>query len=159
MLCKAGGLSKRQLGSIRILDNETHVEIDALSIEGFMAQVGEGGKLEKSIRVTRLDHAPAQEPRSRRDFGDRPQPRGERPKEPRGERPNTPRGDRPPPQREAYTPRGDKPQHEAYAKKDRPKFEGKKFDGPKPGKRDRKSNDAKHAGAGAPKKAKWHPVG
>ena len=58
MLCKAGGLSKRQLGAIRILDQETHVEIDADSIEDFLAHVGEGGRLEKSIRVTRLDGPP-----------------------------------------------------------------------------------------------------
>ncbi|MFO1017195.1 MAG: DEAD/DEAH box helicase [Hyphomonadaceae bacterium] len=58
MLCKAGGINKRQLGAIRIHQTETHVEIDAASIDAFMAHVGEGGRLEKNIRVTRLDRAP-----------------------------------------------------------------------------------------------------
>jgi len=62
MLCKAGGLNKRQLGSIRIQQHETHVEIDAAAIDAFIVRVGEGGRLEKNIRVTRLDSAPQQRP-------------------------------------------------------------------------------------------------
>lgn len=58
MLCKAGGLNKRQLGTIRIQQKETHVEIDAAAIDAFMARVGEGGRLEKSIHVTRMDQPP-----------------------------------------------------------------------------------------------------
>jgi ATP-dependent RNA helicase DeaD len=134
MLCKAGGLTKRQLGSIRILDNETHVEIDAMSMEGFMAHVGEGGVLEKNIRVKRLDHAPNHEPRPRREQSERPQRRDDRPA-----------------QREA--------RHE------RPKFEGqklegkKKFDGPRPGKKDRKPDAPRAKPKRADhKKAKWHPA-
>jgi len=57
MLCKAGGLSKRQLGAIRIHQSETHVEIDADSIDAFFERIGEGGRLEKSIRVKRLEEA------------------------------------------------------------------------------------------------------
>jgi ATP-dependent RNA helicase DeaD len=61
MLCKAGGLTKRQLGTIRIHDHETHVEIDAESVDAFMARVGgEGGKLEKHIHVTRIEAPSAQ---------------------------------------------------------------------------------------------------
>jgi ATP-dependent RNA helicase DeaD len=59
MLCKAGGLTKRQLGQIRIQQAETHVEIDADCIDTFFERIGEGGRLEKSIRVCRLDAAPA----------------------------------------------------------------------------------------------------
>jgi ATP-dependent RNA helicase DeaD len=55
MLCKAGGITKRQIGAIRIEQTETLVEIDAASMDGFMARIGEGGRLEKSIRVTRVD--------------------------------------------------------------------------------------------------------
>src|SRR5690606_5981910 len=58
MLCKAGGISKRQLGSIRIDQNETFVEIDAASIDAFMRRIGEGGRLEKSIHARRIDHPP-----------------------------------------------------------------------------------------------------
>jgi len=69
MLCKAGGLTKRQLGTIKIHDYETHVEIDANAINDFMAHVGgDGGRLEKQIIVTRIE-APSQhhEPRQRRE--------------------------------------------------------------------------------------------
>lgn len=66
MLCKAGGLNKRQLGAIRIHENETHVEIDAASIDGFFARVGEGGRLEKGIHARRLAEAPQSGPRPER---------------------------------------------------------------------------------------------
>ena len=58
MLCKAGGLTKRQLGTIRIHQSETHVEIDADSIDAFLERIGDGGRLEKSIHVRRLREAP-----------------------------------------------------------------------------------------------------
>jgi ATP-dependent RNA helicase DeaD len=58
MLCKAGGISKRQLGSIRVEQHETFVEIDAASIDDFLAQIGKDGHLEKSVRVTRAERAP-----------------------------------------------------------------------------------------------------
>jgi ATP-dependent RNA helicase DeaD len=97
LICKAGGLTKRQLGSIRILDHETHVEIDAASIDAFMAEVGAGGKLEKAIHVTRMDAPP---PPSRPVRSDRPE-RAERSERPaRAERPDRP--DRP----ERSSPRG-----------------------------------------------------
>ena len=60
MLCKAGGLSKRQLGAIQIGPHETFVEIDAASIDAFMARIGEGGRIEKGIHITRVARAPEQ---------------------------------------------------------------------------------------------------
>jgi len=90
MLCKAGGITKRQIGSIRIHDHETHIEIDAANIDAFIANVGEGGRLEKSIRVTRLAHAPNEGLR------DGPRPRqAARPAQLDDRRP--PRPDKPPP--------------------------------------------------------------
>lgn len=85
MLCKAGGISKRQLGSIRVEQNETYVEIDAASIDDFMAQIGKDGHLEKSIRVTRAEHAPAPQrerghkPPADNAYSDRPKPRTHKP--------------------------------------------------------------------------------
>ena len=79
MLCKAGGITKRQIGSIRIHEHETHVEIDAANIDAFFAHIGEGGRLEKSIHVTRMGHAPNEGPRerprhnARTAYDDRPQ--------------------------------------------------------------------------------------
>jgi ATP-dependent RNA helicase DeaD len=59
MLCRGGGLTKGQIGAIRIQQSETHVEIDADSIEDFFAHLDEGGWLEKSIQVKRLAEGPA----------------------------------------------------------------------------------------------------
>lgn len=58
MLCKAGGLTKRQLGAIRIQQHETYAEIDADSIDAFFARLGDGGRLEKSITVRRAAGPP-----------------------------------------------------------------------------------------------------
>jgi ATP-dependent RNA helicase DeaD len=79
MLCKAGGLTKRQLGTIKIHDDETHVEIDAAVVHDFMARIGgDGGKLEKQIHVTRIE-APGQqhEPRQRQAPAHRDRPRAQ----------------------------------------------------------------------------------
>jgi ATP-dependent RNA helicase DeaD len=58
MLCKAGGISKREIGSIRIQQHETHLEIDAASVDRFFESIGPSGRIEKSIIATRLDSAP-----------------------------------------------------------------------------------------------------
>ncbi|MES1202866.1 MAG: DEAD/DEAH box helicase [Pseudomonadota bacterium] len=85
MLCKAGGITKRQLGSIRIDQNETYVEIDAGIVDDFLARIGKGGHIEKSIRVTRIEGAPGpqQERRPKHtkagDYADRPKPRPNKP--------------------------------------------------------------------------------
>ncbi len=132
MLCKAGGLTKRQLGAIRILDHETHVEIDAACIDDFMANVGEGGRLEKSIRVTRLDHAPRQDsfqPPRREHKQRRDEPRQAHARPGKTER-----------QREERQSFEAKPQH---PKRAHPKHANKK----------------KRSGAPPPKKSKWRPKG
>jgi ATP-dependent RNA helicase DeaD len=59
MLCKAGGITKREIGSIRIQQTETHLEIDAASVDRFFAALGPNGKLEKGIKATRMNAAPA----------------------------------------------------------------------------------------------------
>ena len=56
MICKAGGINKRQIGTIKIDQRETHVEIDAASLDGFLAHLGEDGRLEKNIRVINVGH-------------------------------------------------------------------------------------------------------
>lgn len=58
MLCKAGGLSKEDIGAIRIQPNVTFVEIAPDSAEKFMSAVGPDRKLEKSISVTAIDGKP-----------------------------------------------------------------------------------------------------
>jgi ATP-dependent RNA helicase DeaD len=58
MLCKAGNITKREIGAIKIHHNETHVEISPDFVEQFLEGVGPSRTLEKSIIVTRLDGAP-----------------------------------------------------------------------------------------------------
>ncbi|MCO5145013.1 MAG: DEAD/DEAH box helicase [Aquamicrobium sp.] len=59
MICKAGGVSKRDVGSIRIDDTETRFEISADKAAGFAAQIERPGSLERGIVI-----APAGEGRA-----------------------------------------------------------------------------------------------
>jgi ATP-dependent RNA helicase DeaD len=157
LMCKAGGITKRQIGSIRIQQNETHVEIDAASVDAFMARL-DGGRLEKSIFVTRMDgQAPPME-RARHTpvRGDEREPRAHKPgpargdeREQRAHKPGPARGD----EREQ---RAHKPGPRApYAKA---KHAGSKHAGPKhAGKGERK--DAARGAPPADGKKKWHPAG
>ncbi len=58
MLCKAGKISKRDLGAIIINQTNTFVEFKPASVEGFIEAVGPDMRLEKSVTVKRLDKAP-----------------------------------------------------------------------------------------------------
>lgn len=69
MLCKAGNFTKREIGAIKIQQEETHVEIAPQCVESFMSSLGPNNTLEKSITVTRQSGRPAMERRSE-------QPRG-----------------------------------------------------------------------------------
>lgn len=53
MICKAGGVSKRDIGSIKIEDSETRFEISPSVAEDFAAHLANGGTLEKGLRITR----------------------------------------------------------------------------------------------------------
>ncbi|MDI7864796.1 DEAD/DEAH box helicase [Rhizobiaceae bacterium n13] len=57
-LCRSSNLTKRQIGAIKMMQNETFVEIAADSAEPFLASLGKNRMLEDSIRVTRLDGTP-----------------------------------------------------------------------------------------------------
>ncbi|MCG6114116.1 MAG: DEAD/DEAH box helicase [Mesorhizobium sp.] len=52
MICKAGGVTKRDVGSIKIDDTETRFEIAGAKADAFAAQVNQG-KLERGIVITR----------------------------------------------------------------------------------------------------------
>lgn len=58
MLCKNGGLTKEDIGAIRIHPNVTFVEIAPNSAEKFIKEVGPDKRLEKSISITVLDGKP-----------------------------------------------------------------------------------------------------
>ena len=58
MICKAGGVTKRDVGSIRIEDTETRFEIAADKAPGFADQISRPGSTERGIVI-----APAGEAR------------------------------------------------------------------------------------------------
>ncbi len=58
MLCGAGQITKRDIGAIKILDDESYVQLAANSAERFFAAIGPSQTLEKTIKVKRLDSAP-----------------------------------------------------------------------------------------------------
>ncbi len=58
MLCRAGHITKRDIGAIRIFNSETFVEIDAGTADAFFELVGPTQTLEKSIKVARVDGVP-----------------------------------------------------------------------------------------------------
>jgi ATP-dependent RNA helicase DeaD len=58
MLCGAGGITKRDIGSIRIQADESHIELAGNAVERFLEAVGPNRILEKNIRVRPLEAAP-----------------------------------------------------------------------------------------------------
>ena len=58
MLCRAGDITNKEIGAIRIGANESFVEIEPGSVDGFMNSIGATGTLEKNVTVTRLDGVP-----------------------------------------------------------------------------------------------------
>ncbi len=71
MLCGAGQMANGQIGSIRIHNKETYVELSTECADKLFTLVGEGGTLEKNITVTRLDEEP-EAPKGKIDRSRRP---------------------------------------------------------------------------------------
>ena len=58
MLCEKGRITKREIGAIRMQDEETYVQIATRCAEGFVDAVGPNRTLEKNITIRRLDSPP-----------------------------------------------------------------------------------------------------
>ena len=58
MLCRAGNITKRDIGAIKINQEDTHVELAADCVDKFLETVGPSRKVEKSITVNRMKGAP-----------------------------------------------------------------------------------------------------
>jgi ATP-dependent RNA helicase DeaD len=58
MICKAGDLTKDDIGAIRITDDQSYVEIREDSVPGFLAAIGPSMKIEGNKQLVRLDKAP-----------------------------------------------------------------------------------------------------
>ncbi|MFZ4122771.1 MAG: DEAD/DEAH box helicase [Caulobacterales bacterium] len=62
LLCRSAGLTKRDIGAIRIQPHETHVQLADGAVEGFFAALGPDGMVEKSIRASLLGETQQDEP-------------------------------------------------------------------------------------------------
>lgn len=125
MLCKAGDLTKDDIGAIRVRSGESFVQIKETSVPGFEASIGSEGKIEGGVTAKRLAGAP--------DLGDDRPPRPHR-KSSGGPKPRYQDGPKP-----AYKDRP-KPAYKDGTKpsyKDKPTYS----DGPKPAPR-KPRNDA-----------------
>lgn len=87
MICRRGGIDKRDIGAIRVMDTTTEFEISERVAESFAAKVKRPDK-EDSIRIEPMADAPqGQEPSEersrapRREAGDRRERREDRPRE------------------------------------------------------------------------------
>ncbi|MDX3925088.1 MAG: DEAD/DEAH box helicase [Shinella sp.] len=58
MLCRAGGITKNEIGAIKMQADETFVELSADSADAFLAAIGPKRMLEKGIRLAALDGMP-----------------------------------------------------------------------------------------------------
>ena len=58
MLCRAGDITKRDIGVIKMQNDETYVQLAANSADRFLTSIGPNRTLENSIKVKRLDGAP-----------------------------------------------------------------------------------------------------
>lgn len=154
MLCKAGNLSKDDIGAIRVQGKESYVELRQSSVEGFLKALG-GDQVEGS-KVTQLDKAPdiANSPRPKFDNkGPRRDDRGPR----EDYKSRGPREDRKP--REDYKPRDDyKPREERKPRDDfKPREDRKPREDYKPH-RDagKKGGDSKYGGKPSTPPTDWN---
>lgn len=58
MLCRAGNITKREIGAIRMQQQETFVQIAAEAADGFAEAVGPKKMLDRGVRLRRLEGAP-----------------------------------------------------------------------------------------------------
>ncbi|MBC8337432.1 MAG: DEAD/DEAH box helicase [Alphaproteobacteria bacterium] len=72
MLCRAGHITKHDIGAIRIQRKETFVELKPDCVEAFLKAIGPSNKVEKTVSVTRLQGLPEITPEPRKDSYDKP---------------------------------------------------------------------------------------
>jgi ATP-dependent RNA helicase DeaD len=92
MLCRAGNITAKTIGAIRVHETMSFVEIQARSVDDFLASVGPQMQLESGVRLTRLDGPPdlsaaAPEPVPQRERPDRKPAQGYKPRPQSGPKP------------------------------------------------------------------------
>lgn len=70
-LCRAGHITKNEIGAIRIQETESFVELAPDCVAKFLEALGPSRKMEKNIEVTRLDGVPAMAKEARGPSGGR----------------------------------------------------------------------------------------
>jgi ATP-dependent RNA helicase DeaD len=119
MLCKAGNITKDEIGAIRIQDSETFVEIAERAVEGFIKALDGRMEIETGSELTRLEKPPVlQGGKPGGKGGFKGKPRHEK-KPHRGQ--GGPRGD---------FAKGDKPDWDKKPKWDKPREDKPRFDKP-----------------------------
>ncbi|MGX9355665.1 DEAD/DEAH box helicase [Roseobacteraceae bacterium S113] len=93
MVCKAGDLTKTDIGAIRVQDTLSYVEIKESSVAGFLAALGDAMTLEEGASIEQLAEPPviAPSPRPAPRSGPRPGHRGDRGGDRGGDRPGGPK--------------------------------------------------------------------
>lgn len=114
MVCKAGNITKDDIGAIRIVDDLSYVEIKAAIVDRFLTAIGPDMKIEGTKSIAQLDkapdlpafsrskpdRAPSGKPRHRKgstppiDWNDAPEPRRRKPK-PEDRKPKKPLAQKP----------------------------------------------------------------
>jgi ATP-dependent RNA helicase DeaD len=159
MLCRAGHITKSEIGSIKIQDEITYVEFHPDSIDKFLAAVGPARKVESGVTIERLKDVPKFST-STRGGGKRAPNRGER-RGGNGRNDREERGERRPRKTAHRGQSGDKRKFDTKPKDDTSGTEEKKYgkkDKPAKAKKSykpKKSNDSK--GGMAPLKRKRKP--
>lgn len=130
MLCKAGDISKDDIGAIRIQPDESLIEIREGAVDGFLAAVGPDMKLEAGASLSRLSKPPSFAGAKSRGAGPKPprdtKPRGAGPKPARDDKPkkhsksDTPGTTTPVDWNDAPTPRTKKPKPGSQRSKSKP---------------------------------------
>ncbi|NTS32271.1 DEAD/DEAH box helicase [Phyllobacterium sp. BT25] len=94
LICKAGDITKTDVGSIKILDTETRFEITASKADDFLARIKQYGSGEKGVNITRSEGPGSAGARrsdggeykgkksfgEKRDWDDKPRARDDKPK-------------------------------------------------------------------------------
>ncbi len=75
LICKAGDITKTDVGSIKILETETRFEITASKADAFLARIKQFGTGEKGVNITRSEGPGGSAPRSdfkpKKNFGEK----------------------------------------------------------------------------------------
>lgn len=134
MLCRAGDITKDDIGAIRIQPDESFVEIRASSVPGFLAAIGPDLMLEEGAAIRQLEHAPdlsrapRPAPAPRRAHSERPERAPDAERKPRAPKPAWEPAQTPPPgaaapdrKPRAPKPHGDKAPY-AKPKGDKPAY-------------------------------------